>query len=136
MNRRLMDTISQAGSIRINELVYEAQRAGKDITVLSLGEAFFDIPMFDFAKINFERGYHYSDSRGLPALRNRIAKSYLEKHGVRANPDTNVLVSTGSKMCIYLALMALLEPGDEVLVQEPYWLSYPSQVRLARGVPV
>ena len=47
-----------------------------------------------------------------------------------------MLISTGSKTCIYLALMALLAPGDEVLVQEPYWLSYPAQVKLAGGVPV
>ena len=136
MTRRIMDSISQAGSIRVNQLVSEAQRAGRDVTVLSLGEAFFDIPMFDFAKLDFARGHHYSDSRGVPGLRQRIADYYRESHGVRANPDTNVLVSIGSKMCIYLALMALLEPGDEVLVHEPYWLSYPAQVRLARGVPV
>jgi aspartate aminotransferase/aminotransferase len=132
----LVDSISQAGSIRINQLATDAQRAGRDVTVLSLGEAFFDIPMYDFAKIDFARGYHYCDSRGLPSLRRRITETYLEEHGVRADPDANVLVSTGSKTCIYLALMALLEPGDEVLVHEPYWLSYPAQVRLARGVPV
>lgn len=133
---RIVDGISQAGSIRINQLVAEARLAGRDVTVLSLGEAFFDIPMFDFAKLDFTRGYHYSDSRGVPALRSRIADYYAEKYGVSASPDSNVLVSIGSKMCIYLALMSLVDPGDEVLVQEPYWLSYPEQVRLARGVPV
>jgi len=136
MKGRVSDYVAQAGSIRINQLVYEGRRAGKDITVLSLGEAFFDIPMFDFAKLDFTGGYHYSDSRGLPALRARITDYYRERYGVSANPDTNLVVSTGSKTCIYLALLALLEPGDEVLVHEPYWLSYPEQVRLARGVPI
>ncbi|MGH7295181.1 MAG: pyridoxal phosphate-dependent aminotransferase [Polyangiaceae bacterium] len=133
---RIVDGISQAGSIRINQLATDAQRAGRDVTVLSLGEAFFDIPMYDFARLEFARGYHYADSRGVPSLRRRLADYYHEAYGVRADPDANVLVSTGSKTCIYLALMALLEPGDEVLVQEPYWLSYPAQVHLARGVPV
>jgi len=133
---RIVDRIAQAGSIRINQAVTDLRAAGRDVTVLSLGEAFFDIPMFDLSKIDFARGYHYSDSRGTPRLRRRIDDYYGEAYGVVANPDTNVLVSVGSKMCIYLALMALLEPGDEVLVQEPYWLSYPEQVRLARGVPV
>jgi aspartate aminotransferase/aminotransferase len=133
---RIVDTISQAGSIRINQLVADEQRAGRDITVLSLGEAFFDIPMYDFAKLDFTRGYHYTDSRGAPGLRRRLASYYRETYGVRADPDANVLVSAGSKMCVYLALLALLEPGDEALVHEPYWLSYPEQVRLARGVPV
>jgi len=133
---RLVDSISEAGSIRINQLVTDGQRAGRDITVLSLGEAFFDIPMYDMGKLDFTRGYHYVDSRGLPSLRHRITRAYREQYGVDADPDTQLLVSTGSKMCIYLSLLALLEPGDEVLVQEPYWLSYPSQVKLAGGVPV
>jgi aspartate aminotransferase/aminotransferase len=133
---RPLDEIPEAGSIRINQEVTDLRAAGKDVTVLSLGEAFFDIPPFDFGKIDFARGYHYSDSRGLPGLRRRIAAWYSERHGVPADPDTQVLVSTGSKTCLYLALLALLSPGDEVLVQEPYWLSYPAQVRLAGGVPV
>lgn len=133
---RIVDGISQAGSIRINQEVADLKAAGQDVTVLSLGEAFFDIPMFDFGKLDFARGYHYSDSRGWPGLRRRIAAYYDERYGVRADPDAQVLVSTGSKTCIYLALVALLAPGDEVLVQEPSWLSYPEQVRLAGGVPV
>jgi aspartate/methionine/tyrosine aminotransferase len=133
---RIVDSISQAGSIRINQQVADLKAAGRDVTVLSLGEAMFDIPMFDFGKLDFARGYHYSDSRGVPALRTRIADYYAERYGVSASPDRNVLVSTGSKTCIYLALLALLSPGDEVLVQEPYWLSYPAQVKLAGGVPV
>jgi len=133
---KLVDSIAQAGSIRVNQQVADLRRAGEDVTVLSLGEAFFDIPMFDFGKLDFTLGYHYSDSRGLPSLRRRIADDYRERHGVRADPDENVLISTGSKTCIYLALRALLSPGDEVIVQEPYWLSYPAQVKLAGGVPV
>jgi aspartate aminotransferase/aminotransferase len=133
---RIVDGISQAGSIRINQEVADLRRAGKDVTVLSLGEAFFDIPMFDLGKLDFTLGYHYSDSRGIPSLRRRITDYYAERYGVKADPDRNALVSTGSKTCIYLALLALLAPGDEVLVQEPYWLSYPAQVRLAGGVPV
>lgn len=131
---KVVDQIAQAGSIRINQEVADLKRAGKDVTVLSLGEAFFDIPPFDFGKLDFTRGYHYSDSRGLPGLRRRIATDYA-RHGVAVDPDANVLVSTGSKTCLYLALRALLSPGDEVLVQEPYWLSYPAQVTLAGGVP-
>src|SRR5579862_1099740 len=133
MNR--IDGIAEAGSIRINQLVADRRRAGDDVTVLSLGEAFFDIPAFDFGKLDFAGGYHYADSRGVAGLRRRIAGHYAERHGVSASPDTNVLVSTGSKTCLYLTLMALLSPGDEVLVQEPYWLSYPAQVKLAGGVP-
>jgi aspartate/methionine/tyrosine aminotransferase len=133
---RTVDSIAQAGSIRINQEVADLRAAGTDVTVLSLGEAFFEIPMFDFGKIDFALGYHYSDSRGVSSLRRRVTDYYAERYGVSANPDRNVLVSTGSKTCIYLALMALLSRGDEVLVHEPYWLSYPAQVKLAGGVPL
>ena len=130
-----IDRIAQAGSIRVNQQVTDLKLAGRDVTVLSLGEAFFDIPPFDFQKLEFAKGYHYADSRGVEGLRRRIAELYTERYGVAVSADKNVLVSTGSKMCVYLALMAMISPGDEVLVQEPYWLSYPAQVELAGGVP-
>lgn len=133
---RTLEAIPQAGSIRINQVVTELRARGVDVTVLSLGEAFFDLPRFDFGALDFARGYHYSDSRGVPGLRRRLADDYFERHGVDVDADRQVLVSTGSKTCVYLALRALLSPGDEVIVQEPYWLSYPAQVRLAGGVPV
>ncbi len=65
--------IPEALSIYINQLVYDQRRKGRDVTVLSLGEAYFDIPMFDFADLDFVKGYHYSDSQGIPELRRKIA---------------------------------------------------------------
>src|SRR4051812_4328281 len=70
------EEIPEAISIRFNQSVYEHQRAGRDVTVLSLGEAFFDIPLFDFKKLDYVKGYHYSDSQGLPSLRKKIAELY------------------------------------------------------------
>ncbi len=67
------EEIPEALSIRFNQMVYELQRQGRDVTVLSLGEAFFDIPLFDFNALNYQKGYHYSDSQGLPELRRMIA---------------------------------------------------------------
>ena len=66
----------EALSIQVNQMVYELKRAGRSVTVLSLGEAFFKIPMFEFAALDFERGYHYSDSQGIPSLREKIAGFY------------------------------------------------------------
>lgn len=133
MFSELANSIEEAGSIRVNQLVYDKRRKNEDVVVLSLGEALFDIPMFDFKGINFEAGYHYADSRGLPELRERIAEYYAH-YDVKCDPNEQILVTTGSKMAIYLSLLATVDPGDEVLVQEPYWLSYPEQVRLCRGV--
>lgn len=128
-------TIPEALSIYINQLVYEQRRRGRDITVLSLGEAFFDIPMFDFAKLDFVRGYHYSDSQGIPELREKIASFYAREYGATVNPKTELLVTAGSKPVILFAMQASLNPGDETLIHEPGWLSYQEQARLCDAVP-
>ena len=71
--RRSIATSPQAISIYFNQIVYDLRRKGEDVTTLSLGEAFFDIPIFDFYKLDYTKGYHYSDSQGLPELRAKLA---------------------------------------------------------------
>jgi len=127
--------IPPALSIHINEIVYALKRRGQDITTLSLGEAFFDIPLFDFAKIDFVRGYHYSDSQGLPELRKQIAEFYEEQYGSKVDGDKEILITAGSKAAIYLAVLAAVDPGCEVLIHEPAWLSYREHVNLAEAEP-
>src|SRR5207248_1419577 len=92
------EEIADALSIRFNQMVYELQRQGRDVTVLSLGEAFFDIPLFDFSALNYQKGYHYSDSQGLPELRQRIAK-YYARYGAPV-AENEILISAGSKPLI------------------------------------
>jgi aspartate/methionine/tyrosine aminotransferase len=133
MPSKLVASLIEAGSIRINQMVYDRRRNGVDVTVLSLGEAFFDIPLFDFSQIDYMKGYHYSDSQGIPPLREKIASYYLTRYGVKMDPDKNVLVSAGSKVILYMATLATINPGDEVLIHEPYWVSYPEQVKLCGG---
>ncbi|MES2680989.1 MAG: aminotransferase class I/II-fold pyridoxal phosphate-dependent enzyme [Bacteroidota bacterium] len=126
----------QAVSIRYNNLVYELQQKGIDITVLSLGEAFFDIPLFPFDDLSIPAVYHYTHSRGTPELRQNL-KKYFERHfEFGFDPDKEIVVTAGSKIAIHMALMALLNPGDEVIIHEPAWVSYPEQVKLCYGVPV
>lgn len=127
--------IPEALSIYMNQLVYSLKRKGEKVQVLSLGEAYFDIPMFDFNQLDFNKGYHYSESRGLPELRKKIAEYYKEHYSAPINDDNEILISAGSKPIIYMAIQAILNEGDEVLMPEPAWLSYPEQVKLAGGVP-
>lgn len=127
--------IPEALSIYINQLVYSLKRKGEKVQVLSLGEAYFDIPMFDFNQLDFTKGYHYSESRGLPELRKKIAEYYMEHYSATINDDNEILISAGSKPIIFMAIQAVLNEGDEVLMPEPAWLSYPEQVKLAGGVP-
>jgi aspartate/methionine/tyrosine aminotransferase len=127
---------TEATSIYINQIVYDMRRAGYDPTALSLGEAYFDIPLFDFAKLDIEKGYHYSDSRGIPELRNKIADFYSTHYNATVNGHDEILITAGSKPVIFLAMLTALNPGDEVAIHEPCWLSYPDQARFCGGVPV
>jgi aminotransferase len=133
---RHMERVSEALSIKYNNLVYELQEAGADVIVLSLGEAFFDLPLHDFSSLPQPAIFHYSHSRGLPALRERLAGYYDERYGVPVDPADEIIVTAGSKVAIQMSLMSLLDPGDEVIVHEPAWVSYVEQVRLCHGVPV
>lgn len=133
---RHMEAVGEALSIKYNNLVYELQEAGADVIVLSLGEAFFDLPLHDFSRLPRPAIFHYSHSRGLPALREQLADYYGERYGVPVDPAGEIIVTAGSKVAIQMSLMSLLDPGDEVIVHEPAWVSYVEQVRLCHGVPV
>ncbi|MCX5243615.1 pyridoxal phosphate-dependent aminotransferase [Streptomyces prunicolor] len=131
-----MDTLSEASSIRLNNRIYEMQAAGMDVITLSLGEAFFDIPVPSFEGLPSAKIHHYSHSRGVPLLREKLAKYQQASSGAPVDPEREIMVTAGSKAAIVMAFTALLEPGDEVIIPEPMWVSYPDQVRIARGVPV
>ncbi|HEX2081185.1 MAG TPA: pyridoxal phosphate-dependent aminotransferase [Longimicrobium sp.] len=128
--------IAEAVSIRFNNRVYEKRSRGEDVIVLSYGEAFFDIPLFRFDDLPMPALYHYSHSRGIPELRALLAQYYGSRHHVPVDPATELVVTAGSKIALHMTFMAILAPGDEVLVQEPAWVSYPEQVRLCHGRPV
>ncbi len=130
-----VEALPEALSIYINQLVYDLKRRGHDIVSLSLGEAFFDIPLFDFKKLDIAKCYHYSDSRGIPELREKIAEYYKRHYDAPVDPASELLISAGSKPVIFMAMQATLNPGDEVLIHEPAWLSYPEQARLVGARP-
>ena len=127
--------IPEALSIYMNQLVYSEKRKGIDIITMSLGEAFFEIPQFDFNEIDFVKGYHYSDSLGLPELRRKIVDYYNDRYDAKIPDINNILISSGSKAIIYMVMVLLLNDGDEVLIHEPAWLSYQEQAKLAGGKP-
>jgi aspartate/methionine/tyrosine aminotransferase len=132
----LVEASCEAVSIRYNNKVYELQRQGHDVTVLSLGEAFFDLPLFSFDLLPLEKIYHYSHSRGILELRAALAHTYAEKYQVPVDPVSEMLVTAGSKAAIHMAFMTILDRGDEVLIPEPAWVSYPEQVKLCGARPI
>lgn len=125
-----VSNIPPALSIFINELVYSQKRKGRDIITLSLGEAFFDIPMFDFNQLDADKCYHYSESNGIPELRMKISEFYKKQYNGEINYQNEILITAGSKPAIYMAMQAVLNNGDEVLIHEPAWLSYQEHARL------
>ncbi|MCU1347484.1 MAG: hypothetical protein JWO56_514 [Acidobacteria bacterium] len=135
LNKAVADSI-EAVSIRFNNLVYDLKHKGVHVTVLSLGEAYFDVPLRTFDDLPFPALYHYSHSRGIPELREAVARHYAREFDVTVDPATQLIMTVGSKAAIFFAMMAVLNPDDEVLIHEPTWVSYPEQVKLLRAKPV
>ncbi len=129
--------IKPAQTLAIAARAKEMIREGIDVVSFSTGEPDFDTPSrvaqagIDAIKDGFT---HYTDASGIPALREAVAHSFTSRNGVPSSAET-VLVSSGGKHAIYNVLAAILDPGDEVIIPTPYWVSYPSLVQLNGGVP-
>jgi len=135
ISKIVQDSI-EATSIRYNTLVYEKQQNGEDIIVMSLGEAFFDIPLYQFNDLPFPKLYHYSHSKGIPELRKKLQEYFAKTYNVFFDYKNEILITAGSKIAIFMSLMTVLNPNDEVLIHEPSWVSFPEQVKLANGKPI
>ena len=117
----------------------KAMRAqGIDVISFGAGEPDFDTPrrIRDAAIRAIEQGQtKYTEVGGVPELRAAVCHKFKRDNGLDYAPD-EVTVSCGAKHTLYNLFMALVNPGDEVLIPSPYWVSYPEQVRLLGGVPV
>src|SRR5215831_11577084 len=133
---RITCNAEEAMSIKYNTIVYELQRRGRDVLVMSLGEAFFDMPLFPMDDLPYPQVNHYSHSRGLPELRHKLCDYYEAEYGAPIDAGSEIIITAGSKAAIHMALMSILDPGDEALYPEPAWVSYPEQIKLCYGVPV
>lgn len=122
--------IGVASSIQQNELVYKKHREGGNPIVLSYGEAPFKIASFLDGRENWERGCHYSEGLGVPEFRQEIARYTKDVTGVEVSWERNILVSAGSKIISYFIAQSLLNPGDNVMLHEPSWVSYREHARL------
>ena len=133
-----MSRIKASPSIAISAKAMEMARAGHDVIALSAGEPDFDTP--DNVKIAAMRAIiegrtKYAPITGIPELREAICRKLERENGLGYAPD-EVLVCSGGKQVIYNALTATLDPGDEVVIPAPFWVSYPDMVLLAGGTPV
>lgn len=125
-------------AMEVMEAASIMERQGEDIIHLEVGEPDFDTPecIKEAAwKAMREGKTHYTHSLGILELREAIAEHYFEKYKVEVSPD-QILVTSGTSPAMLLLFMSLLEPGDEVILPNPYYACYPNFVRLAEGRPV
>jgi len=132
--------IPASPTLAVNDKAKALQAAGQDVIALAGGDPDFDTPshIIDAAIAAIQSGEtHYpSPMKGIPPLLHAIADKMERENGVTVDPMSEIIVTPGGKWALYLALASILNAGDEVLILEPYWVSYPPLVTLAGGVPV
>lgn len=130
--------VAPSATVAISQKARVMAQEGKDIIALSAGEPDFDTPLHvrDAAKKAMDEGKtRYTNVDGIPELKEAVARKFRRDNGLDVTA-ADCFVSSGGKQIIFNALMATLNPGDEVVIPVPYWVSYPEIVRLCGADPV
>ena len=130
--------IKPSPTIAVSQQARELKAQGRDVVSLGAGEPDFDTPdnIKAAAVAALERGEtKYTAVDGTPELKAAVAAKFKRENGLDYGP-AQITVGTGGKQVLYNALMATLDPGDEVVIPAPYWVSYPDMALLAEGEPV
>jgi aspartate aminotransferase len=133
-----LERVAPSATVGISQKAREMARTGRDIIALSAGEPDFDTPLNvrEAAKRAMDAGKtRYTNVDGIPELKEAVAAKFRRDNGLDVTA-ADCFISSGGKQIIFNALMATLNPGDEVVVPVPYWVSYPEIVRLCGAVPV
>ncbi len=129
-------TLPESATLRASERAKELAAKGVKVLRFDIGEPGFDTPahIVEAAYEAMRKGLtHYGSSRGLRELREAICQKFEEEYGADLDPDDNVIITPGTKYAIYAILEAILNPGDEVLLLSPCWVSYEGITLLAGG---
>jgi aspartate aminotransferase len=131
--------IKPSATIAVTDKARALKAAGRDVIGLGAGEPDFDTPdnikQAAIKAIESGRAAKYTAVDGLPELKAAISRKFKRENGLDYKPS-QITVGTGGKQVLYNALIATINPGDEVIIPAPYWVSYPDMVLLAGGVPV
>ena len=134
----LISSVEESRTLAITSLIKKLKAEGKNVLSFSAGEPDFPTPAFikeaAIKAINNNFTY-YTANEGYPDLIKTIIKKFKEDNGLEFNPE-NILVSSGAKHSLFNILLAICNPGDEVIFQSPYWVSYPEMARLAHAESV
>ena len=138
ISQRVQD-LAESGTIAVSNKVAALRAQGVDVISLGAGEPDFDTPdhIKQAADDALGRGEtkYAKPASGVPELKQAVCDKLARENGLTYTPD-QVIASVGGKEGLYLAFATLLDPGDEVIIPAPYWVSYPEQVKLCGGVPV
>lgn len=138
---QLSESIKQlkaSSTVAFNTKAKNLARTGVDVVAMTAGEPDFQPPehVFAAAREAIAKGLtKYTPSEGMIELREAVAAKFKRENNLSYSPE-QIMVSTGGKQILYNAFMAVLNPGDEVIIPAPYWVSYPAQVQLAGAVTV
>lgn len=127
-----------SATVAVNARAQELRRQGVDLVALTAGEPDFDTPehVKEAARRALAQGKtKYAPPAGIPELREALAEKFRRENGLAIIPEQTI-VTVGGKQALFNLFQAILDPGDEVIVLAPYWVSYPEMVRFAGGVPV
>src|SRR6184192_2063958 len=131
--------IKPSATIAVTDKARALKAAGRDVIGLGAGEPDFDTPdnikRAAIKAIEGGKAAKYTAVDGIAELKAAIARKFKRENGLDYKPS-QIIVSTGGKQVLYNALVATLNPGDEVIIPAPYWVSYPEMVMLAGGEPV
>jgi len=128
--------LNESATIKMAQMTRELKAQGRDIVDLSLGEPDFETPehIRIAAKQAIDAGYsHYTPVAGYLDVRQAIAEKFKRENGLTYSTD-QIVVSTGAKQSIINTVLCLVNPGDEVILPTPFWVSYSAMVKLAEGV--
>src|SRR5258706_1408544 len=134
-----MMRIKPSPTIAVTDMARALKAAGRDVIGLGVGEPDFDTPdnikQAAIKAIETGKASKYTAVDGIPELKAAIARKFKRENGLDYKPG-QIIVGTGGKQVLFNALMATLNPGDEVIIPAPYWVSYPDIVLLAGATPV
>lgn len=132
-----LNAVSESQTLLMTKKARELRATGVDVINLSIGEPDFDTPdhIKKAAIKAIEEGFtKYTPVPGIPELRKAISEKFKKENGLNYSPE-QIVVSTGAKHSIMNVILAMVNPGDEVIIPAPYWVSYSEMVKLAGGLP-
>jgi len=130
--------ISPSMTLKISAMAKKMQEEGKNVIDFGAGEPDFDTPgnIKDAAKKALDLGLtHYTNASGTQELRSAVAKRLRDRYSLEYSAG-DIVISNGAKHSLFNVFAAILNPGDEVIIPVPYWLTYPELVRMSDGTPV